>query len=71
MEKDIIERLYDISERPDCEYSTELYDAVSEIERLRAALREIADIKSYSEVSKAIKVAAIARAALAEEKPND
>lgn len=38
MEKDIIERLYDISERPDCEYSSVLYDAVNEIEGLRKAL---------------------------------
>ena len=41
MEKDIIERLYDISERPDCEYSTVLYDAVTEIERLRLTLNRL------------------------------
>jgi hypothetical protein len=38
MEKDIIERLYDISERPDCEYSSVLYDAVTEIERLESVM---------------------------------
>ena len=42
MEKDIIERLYDISARPDCEYSTVLYDAVTEIERLRAECQSLA-----------------------------
>ena len=46
----------------------ELTTLRAENEKLRAALREIADIKSYSEVSKAIKVAAIARTALAQEK---
>lgn len=49
MEKDIIERLYDISARPDCEYSTVLYDAVTEIERLRAALRDAYEVYAGSE----------------------
>lgn len=39
---------------------------LAEVERLRAALREIAELKTYSEVSTAIKAAAIARAALGE-----
>jgi len=50
---------------------TTFNDMKAEIKRLRAALREIADIKSYSEVSKAIKVAAIARTALTQEPSND
>lgn len=50
------------------EGAAEITTLRAEVERLRAALREIADLKSYSEVSTAIKVAAIARAALTQEK---
>jgi hypothetical protein len=63
MEKDIIERLYDISERPDCEYSTVLYDAVTEIEHLR---REIERLRAAWEPERSAD-----RAALAQEKPNE
>lgn len=70
MANDLVERLrgLHVTRHPsrsivECDEAT-ILEAAARIEQLEAALREIADCKTYSEVSTAIKAASIARAAL-------
>lgn len=62
---DIVERLREVAERPDCTYGAAMEKAADEIERLRAALREIAsyEIEEGCPCS-ACQHSALARAAL-------